>query len=116
MVGKLAGIGVDIDDLEAAQLPVIIPCLAPDRIVLDILSDQGCLDVGLDITYPLDANGSIVAHTGCQPIGQQAWDDELEGVACRSAALLTPEGEELAWFDRPGKRLSANGPPLRYEP
>jgi len=79
--------------------------------VQDVLSDQGCLDVGLDITYPLDANGSIVTHTRCQPIGQHAWDDELDGVACRSAALLTPEGEELAWFDRPRKRLSASGPP-----
>jgi hypothetical protein len=50
------------------------------------------------------------------PIGQRAWDDELDGVACRSAALLTPEGEELAWFDRPRKRLSASGPPVRHEP
>ena len=88
----------------------------PDRIVLDVLSDQGCRDVELDITYPLDANGSIVPHPLCQPIGQQAWDDELDGVACRSAALLTPQGEELAWFDGPGKRLSASGPPVRYEP
>jgi len=76
------------------------------------MSDQGCLDEGLDITYPLDANRAIVTHTRCQPIGQQAWDDQLDGVACRSVALLTPKGEELAWFDRRGKRLSACGPLL----
>jgi hypothetical protein len=116
ITGKLAAIGVDIDDLEAAQLPVIIPCVVPDRTVLDILSDHGCLDVGLDIAYPLDAEGSIVPHSRSQPIGQRAWDDELDGVACRSVALLPPEGEELGWLDRPGKRLSASAPPRRYQP
>jgi hypothetical protein len=116
MIGKLAGIGVDIDDLETAQLPVIIPCIVPGRTVLDILSDHGCLDVGLDTTYPFDPDGSIVPYARCQPIGQHAWDDELDGIACRSAALLTSEGEELAWFDRPGRRLSGSAPPRRYKP
>jgi RES domain len=116
MIGKLAGIGVDVDDVEAAQLPVVIPCIVPDRTVLDVLGDQGCLDVGLEITYPLGPDGSTTPHSRCQPIGQSAWDNELDGIACRSAALLTPEGEELAWFDRPGKRLAASGPPRRYRP
>ena len=116
MVGRLTGIGVDIDDIEGGQLPVIVPCDVPDRTVLDVLSDQGCLDVGLEATYPLDQDGVIVPHARCQPIGQSAWDDGLDGIACRSAALLTGDGEELAWFDRPGKRLTPNGLPQPYEP
>ncbi|MGH9115149.1 MAG: RES family NAD+ phosphorylase [Acidimicrobiales bacterium] len=114
MAGKLIGIGIDIDDLEAGQLPVIVPCVVPDRTVLDVASDQGCLDAGLETTYPLHEDGTMVAHAWCQPIGQRAWGDDLDGIACRSAALLTADGEELAWFDRPGKRLTANGPALPW--
>jgi hypothetical protein len=116
MIQRVAGIGVDVDDLEVAQLPVIIPCLVPGRMVLDVLSDDGCLDVGLEVTYPLDASGSFIPHSRCQPIGLQAWDDDLDGVACRSAALLTPDGQELAWFDRTGKRLVPSAAPRRYTP
>jgi hypothetical protein len=116
MIRRLAGIGVEVDDLEQAQLPIILPCLVPERTALDVLSDDGCLDVGLEATYPLDASGAIVPHSRCQPIGQQAWDDHLDGVACRSAALLTPEGQELAWFDRPGKRPAPSAAGRRYTP
>lgn len=116
MLRKSAGIGVDIDDLERAQLPVIIPCVVPDRTVLGILSDDGCLDAGLEATYPLDVDGALFPHSRCQPIGQEAWESGLEGIACRSAALLTPEGQELAWFDRPGKRLTPSGPARPYSP
>lgn len=116
MLTKLGGIGVDIDDLESGQLPVIVPCVVPDRTVVDVLSDQGCIDVGLEDTYPLDQDGQIVPHARCQPIGQHAWDEGLDGIACRSAALLTAYGQELAWFDRPGKRLTPSGPPEPYEP
>lgn len=116
MIGKLSGIGIDIDDLEGGQRPVIVPSVVPDRAVLDVLSDQGCVDIGLEITYPLDRDRSVVPHSRCQPIGKRAWDEQLDGIAYRSAALLTPEGEELAWFDRPGKRLHASGPARPYLP
>jgi RES domain len=114
MIRKLIGVGVEIEDLERAQLPVIVPCVVPERTVLDVLSDQGCLDLGLEVTYPHDPDGAIVPHLRCQPIGQQAWEEGLDGISCRSAALLTPDGQELAWFDRPGRRLSATGPPLSH--
>ena len=114
MIRKADGIGIDVDDLEPAQQPVIIPCVAPDRTVLDVLSDEGCVDVGLESSYPLDASGTLVPHSRCQPIGQRAWDDDLDGIACRSAALLKPEGEELAWFDRSGRRLIPSGPPQTF--
>lgn len=114
---RAGGIGVDADDFENAELPVIIPCLVPERRVLDVLSDAGCVDVGLTPSYPVDSpGGAIVPHPVCQPIGGRAWDDGLDGVACRSAALLSREGEELAWFDRPGKRLGPSGPPRPYSP
>ena len=115
-LSKVAGIGVDIDDLEPAQLPVIIPCVVPGRAVLDILSDDGCLDAGLESTYPFGPDGAVVPHSRLQPIGRQAWETGLDGVAGRSAALLTPEGQELAWFDRPGKRLARSGPARPYSP
>lgn len=114
MLGKLSGIGVDVDDIEQGQLPVIVPCVVEDRTVLDIISDAGCLAAGLDTAYPLDAYGEIVPHSRCQPIGQRAWDAGLNGVACRSAALLGDDGRELAWFDRPGKRLVPSGPARPY--
>ena len=114
MLTKVAGIGVDIDDLERGQMPVIIPCVVPERAVLDILSDDGCIDAGLEPAYPLGPDGAVVPHSPCQAIGQQAWDSRLDGVACRSAALLTLEGQELAWFDRPGKRLGPSGPARPY--
>jgi hypothetical protein len=114
MIRKLIGVGIEIEDLEPAQLPVIVPCAVPERTVLDVLSDQGCLDVGLEDAYPGDADGAIVPQWRCQPIGQRAWDEGLHGISCRSAALLTPEGQELAWFDRPGSRLSPTGPPLPH--
>lgn len=116
MLGQIAGIGVDVDDIERAQLPVILPCLVPPRTVLDVLSDEGCLDVGLDATYPYEPDGSIVPHRRCQPIGRRAWEDGLDGIACRSAALPTPAGRELAWFDRPERRLAPSGPPRPYAP
>jgi hypothetical protein len=116
MLSKVAGIGVDVDDLERGQLPVIIPYVVPDRTVLDIISDAGCLDAGLETTYPLDQDGAVVPHSRCQPIGQRAWDAGLDGVGCRSAALLGDDGRELAWFDRPGKRLTPSGPARSYPP
>lgn len=116
MLRKLEDIGVDVDDLEPGQLPVLIPCEVSDRTVLDVLSSAGCRDVGLDSAYPLDATGAVVPHSSCQPVGQRAWDDGLDGIACRSAALLTPAGEELAWFDRPGRRLVASGPAQPHVP
>ena len=108
---RLAAVGVEIEDLEEAELPVIVECTVPPREVLDVVSDEGCLDVGLERTYPFGPDGQLVEHGRCQLIGQSAWDAGLDGIACRSAALPGPDGEELAWFDRPGKRLVPAGPP-----
>ncbi|MHB1554732.1 MAG: RES family NAD+ phosphorylase [Acidimicrobiales bacterium] len=116
MLQKVAGIGVDADDLERGQLPVIIPCVVPERTVLDVISDAGCLDAGLETTYPLDAHGAVVPHSRCQPIGLSAWEAGLDGIGCRSAALLGEDGRELAWFDRSGKRLAPSGPARPYSP
>jgi hypothetical protein len=116
LLERLAAVGVEAEDLEDAELPVILECAMPPRVVLDVLSDEGCLDAGLGTTYPLGPDGQLVGHERCQPIGQSAWDAGLDGIACRSAALPGPEGEELAWLDRPGKRLAPAGPPRPLQP
>ena len=82
--------------------------------MLDVVSDDGCLDAGLGPTYPRDADGSIIPHSRCRPIGQQARHVSLNGIAYRSATLRTAEGQELAWFDRAGKLLAPSGPSRRY--
>jgi len=114
MVERVATLGVDIDDLEEGELPILIPCVVPARTVLDAVSDAGCVDVGLPQSYPFELSGGVVPHATCQPIGEAAWQGGLDGIACRSAALLTDAGRELAWFDRPGKRLTSSGPGVRY--
>jgi hypothetical protein len=115
LLDATAALGIDIDDFESSQLPVAVPCAVPECVVLDVVSDAGCGDLGLEVTYPLDAAGEIVAHSVCQPMGTAAWEQGLDGIACRSAALVSSEGRELAWFDRAGRRLTASGPVERLD-
>jgi len=91
-------------------------CEVPGRVVADVLSDEGCLDAGLETTYPFGPDGRLVEPRRCQPIGQSAWGAGLGGVTFRSAALPGPDGEDLAWFDRPGSRLVPAGPPRPLQP
>ena len=58
--------------------------------------------------YPRNEAGDVVGWARCQPIGVDAWEAGLPGVACRSAAPTAPPGgEELAWFQRGRRRLRA---------
>jgi hypothetical protein len=109
----IGGLAIEVDDFDLSELPVAIPCVVEESVVLDVVTDSGCRSVGLPETYPVDGAGRPVRHATCQPIGQQAYDEGLAGVACRSAAVEPPvSGEELAWFDRPGARLVASGEPV----
>jgi hypothetical protein len=88
-------------DLDPSELPVLISVDIPNGRYLDVVTRNGCVRNGLPRTYPFDAHGGVVPWSACQPIGQNAWDDGLPGIACRSAAQGAPaDGEELPWFDR----------------
>jgi hypothetical protein len=92
--------------LRPDEAPVLVQTSVPDLDCADIVTDSGCLAVGLPATYPLDASGEQVGWAQCQPIGEAAWAAGAGGVACRSAAPGAPsDGEEMAWFEREGTTL-----------
>lgn len=85
----------DLDDDRGYQLVGV--ALPDGQRALDATTDGGLAEAGLPVTHPLDAEGREVGHATCQPIGTRAFDDGLDGVACRSASGV---GAELAWFSR----------------
>lgn len=88
------------EDLDPAAAPLLIEAEVPDGEGLDVATARGLQAVGLPETYPLDGD-ELVGHDRCQPIGQAAFDEGLDGIVARSAA---PGGsQELAWFAR-GRR------------
>lgn len=98
---KLAGLPYGPEDLDPDEQHDLVSVDVPTQAFLDCASDQGLIEVGLPASYPRYANGRLVAHATCRPIGRQAWDDRLPGIACRSAAAgATKINEELAYFDR----------------
>jgi hypothetical protein len=98
---KLAGLPYGPEDLDPDEQHDLVSVQAPNLAYLDCVSDDGLIRVGLPTSYPRHANGRAVSRTTCQPIGQQAWNDRLPGIACRSAATgATSTNEELAFFDR----------------
>lgn len=89
------------EDLEPSAAPALVSTVVPEDEFVDVVSDAGCEAAGLSPTYPLDEDGAPVPHDACRPVGQEAWDAGLPGIACRSAAPAAPRGsEELAWFAR----------------
>jgi RES domain-containing protein len=95
------------EDLAPRAAPMLVATDVPRDRYLDVITDAGCIQLGLPSTYPLDETAEVIAHDRCQPIGQQAWDAGLPGIACRSAApATTATDEELAWFQR-ASRLTA---------
>lgn len=105
---KLRGQPFTAQDLDPSELPVLVPVDVPRRSHLDVVTPEGIVGNGLPATYPTDGASALVPWGTCQPIGRQAWDSGLSGIACRSAAEhAPPEGEELAWFDRHDVELVA---------
>jgi RES domain-containing protein len=97
------------DDLDPDEAPILVEADVPEADFVDAITDEGLTSVGLPTSYPDDAAGGRVPHEVCQPIGQAAWDDNLPGVACRSAAPGAARDDEgLAWFDR-GVPLAETG-------
>ncbi len=105
---KLRGQPFAAEDLERSELPVLISLDVSDRRYLDVVTREAIVLNGLPPTYPADGMGNIIPWDVCQPVGQKAWDEELPGIACRSAAAHAPsDGVELAWFDRHEVELQA---------
>jgi RES domain-containing protein len=113
---KLAATFFSADDLDPSELPVLVTTVVLQDEYADIITDAGCANVGLPTSYPIDAAGAPVEHAQCQRIGRHVWDAGVDGIACRTAVDHGPiDGEELAYFERPGAALSVLGDPERFE-
>jgi hypothetical protein len=98
---KLAGQPYGIEDLDPAGQHDLVEVDMAETGALDLVSDDGLQAVGLPVSYPQDADGQLVAHEICHPIGRAAYDEPLPAIACRSAAAGAEKtDEELAVFDR----------------
>ena len=107
---------VSAEDLDPSELPTLVVTEVPHDHYVDVVTDPGCINAGLPASYPCDPMGNIIAHSVCQPIGLASWINQDPGIACRSAAPGSPPaGEELAYFDRPGKKLNPIGDPIPFE-
>ena len=102
---KLAGLPYGPEDLQPGSGPVLVRTAVPEDRYLNVITDVGCRDAGLPMTYPLDGRRRIVPWRRCQPIGLRAWEAGVPGVAARSAAAVG--GEELAYFGRRKLRRGA---------
>jgi hypothetical protein len=98
---KLEARGIRPEDLLSEEGPVLVHTHVPEDDYVDAISIAGLRALGLPATYPLDEGGAPIAHSVCQPLGQQAWDSGEPGIACRSAAhTARVDDEELAFFAR----------------
>jgi RES domain-containing protein len=92
----LAGTFAQPDDLSDDAFDVVAVRLAAGLVVGDVVSTAGVRAAGLPASYPLNANGSVVAHARCQLIGAQANHTGLQGIEARSACTRDGSGRELA--------------------
>ena len=98
LLRKFAGLAYGPADLDPATAPLLIDVEVPAGDAADAYTDDGLRSLGLQDTYPFDADGSPVPHSTCQAVGQDIHDAGLHGVDYRSAA---PGGDrELARFPR----------------
>jgi RES domain-containing protein len=101
---KFAGRPYGPEMLDPAQAPVLVHTHVDDADFVDALTDDGCVELGLPRTYPMDEQGNEVGWGRCQRIGHDAREAGEAGIACPSAATPDLTGEELALFRRTGDR------------
>lgn len=98
-------------DFDPATAPLLVGVYIPDGQAADAYTDAGLAALGLPATYPYYANGALIPHAICQPIGQSVFDAGLDGVDCRSAV---PGGtRELAWFPRNSQPIQTSRRPFQ---
>lgn len=95
---RFEGLPFGPEDLDPVTAPMLIDVAISDGVGADAFTDTGLSALGLPTTYPLDADGVVIPHRVCQPIGAAAFDAGLDGVDARSAELGGIR--ELAWFPR----------------
>lgn len=105
---KLAGLPYGPEDLDPEAAPHLVTTEVPEDRIVDAVTGDGCKAAGLPPTFPWEADGERVPWETCQRVGQRAWDRDLPGIVCRSAAPdpareRRSPGEELAWFERARK-------------
>jgi len=87
------------EDLRDDNGPVLVSAVLPGRQrVADCHTRAGVASMGFPDSYPLDADGRLIPHKHCQPLGQKAHEGNLRGVRSRSARVPDTAGRELAWF------------------
>jgi hypothetical protein len=95
---KFAGRPYGPEMLDPAQAPVLLQTVVDETDFVDAVTDNGCIELGLPVTYPLDEKGNEVGWDRCQPIGLAMREAAEPGIACRSAATPDRTGEEFALF------------------
>lgn len=114
---KFRGLPYTAAELAPGAGPDLVTTSIPQARFVDVVTAAGCAAVGLPSTYPLDSDGAEIPWAQCQQLGLQWWAAGENGIACRSAALVTrggrprSPGEELAWFQR-GKLTAATTLPF----
>lgn len=104
------------EDLRDDTDPILVGAALPRRQrVCDAHSRAGALRAGLPETYPVDADGVLVPHTQCQPIGAQVKAAGLRGVRARSAQSRDGAGRELAWFQATARSVALRQQTVLFE-
>ena len=102
---RFVGLPYGPEDLDPATAPLLLGVEVPGGDAADAYTGDGLVALGLPTTYPNDADGDLISHSVCQPLGQAVFDAGLDGVDCRSAAVGGVR--ELAWFPRDSKAKEA---------
>lgn len=98
------------EDLRDETGPVLVEALLPrQQRVADAHTPKGVSALGLPRTYPLDASGTAVPRSVCQPIGAAVHAARLRGVRSRSAQTIFGAGRELAWFPASARSRARSG-------
>ena len=92
-----------IEALDPATAPSLLELDLPEEPYLDVMSPKALVEAGLPATYPLQEDGSTVGWELTQPIGAEAFARGDLGIVC-TTATRGHNGEELAWFDQPGRK------------
>lgn len=97
----IADIGFRAEELLGVEELIVTD--VPTAAYVDVVTAEGVAAVGLPASYPFEADGTIVPHATCGPIGEAAYAAAERGIACRSVVL--PQEEELALFEVVGLTL-----------
>lgn len=87
------------EDLRDDTGPMLVSAALPrHQRVADVHTPAGIAAVGLPVSYPVEADGTLIGHDRCASVGVAARAAALRGVRCRSARTPFGAGRELAWF------------------